>query len=63
MGGSKGGRVEEYQEPEPVHRPSSEEKKLRDRSKQNAARAFGTLGTDLTRSGGFNDGQKRKTLG
>lgn len=62
MGGSSGGRVESYQEPEPVHRPSSEEKKLRDRSKENAARAFGTLGTDLTKSGS-GTGSKKQTLG
>lgn len=51
MGSSKGAKQVTYQEPEPVKQVSQEDKQLRDDAQAQAARAYGTAGTDITRSG------------
>lgn len=60
MGGKSAKQVR-YQEPEPVKRVSQEDRKIRDDAQAQAARAYGTAGTDITRSGG--DGGVRVEAG
>ena len=62
MGSSKGAKQVTYQEPEPVKQVSQEEREIRDEAQAQAARSFGTAGTDITKAATTIDaGDKRKT--
>lgn len=50
MGSSKGAKQVTYQEPEPVKQVSQEEREIRDNAQAQAARSFGTAGTDITKA-------------